>query len=85
MILKGEDGLGKPLTEDDIMFSVKTFCNSCKKEEDYEMLAREVDFDLVKAAQAHVNKRDPKQMVISVHTKDSYEGQRKDFLPQEAK
>ena len=49
----GEDGTGRKLTEDEIMTSVKLYCHSTKKDEDYEQLAKLVNFDIeAKALQA---------------------------------
>ena len=42
MQLKGCDGYGRKLTDDEVMISVKLFVGSLKREEDYEILAEEV-------------------------------------------
>ena len=48
------------------MFSIKLFTQSNNKEEVYEMLADEVGYNLTKAAEVIVRKKDPKQLIISI-------------------
>ena len=51
MILKGVDGTGRRMTEDELFTSVKLHCNAVKSQTDYDELAEEVNFDVEKAAQ----------------------------------
>ena len=48
------------------MFSIKLFTQSNNKEEVYEMLADDVGYNLTKAAEVIVRKKDPKQLIISI-------------------
>ena len=66
MTIKGVDGAGKKLSEDDIMFSIKLFCANVNKDVDYEQMANEVNFDLDRAALAIARQPDAKQMIISI-------------------
>ena len=66
MSLHGKHGRGAKMTEDEIMASVKLYCSSTKKEEDYEILAREVGFDVGAVAVATVSQPDVNQMVIEI-------------------
>ena len=52
MTIRGVDGAGKKLSEDDIIFSIKLFCANVNKAGDYEHMASEVNFDLDRAALA---------------------------------
>lgn len=60
MSLEGTNGTGQRLTEDEVMFSIKIFTQSNnKEEEDYEVLAQQVGFNLSKAADSIVSECDP--------------------------
>lgn len=48
--LIGKDGQGKKLSEEETMNYVKLHCASLKKQEDYDILAERVNFDIEKAA-----------------------------------
>ena len=50
MQLKGVDGNGKRLTEDELISSVKIYTSSKNKMSDFEILAKELDFDIEEAA-----------------------------------
>ena len=51
MQLTGWDGSGRKLTEDEILTSVKIHCQANKKEEEYEILAKELGYDADTAAE----------------------------------
>lgn len=50
MQLKGVNGSGKRLSEDEIISSVKIYTSSKNKMSDFEILAQELDFDIEEAA-----------------------------------
>ena len=50
MTLQGWQRSGKKLNEEEMISSIKLYCQSTKKEEDYEVLARELGFDIEQAA-----------------------------------
>ena len=50
MQLKGVDGAGRRLTEDEIKGSVKLFISSRNKMSDFEVLSQEMNFDIEAAA-----------------------------------
>ena len=65
--LRGEDGAGRSLTEDELMGSVKLHCQAIKKMTDYDELAKEVNFDVEKAALKICEAtNDPAQLTISI-------------------
>lgn len=51
MWLAGVDGTGRKLTEDELIQSVKLHCHSMKNVLDYNELAKEMNYDVEKAAQ----------------------------------
>ena len=62
----GKDGSGRKLTEEEIMTSIKLHCQAVKKEEDYEILARQVGYDIEAAAQETIRQKDATQLIISL-------------------
>jgi len=56
--LEGYNGEGRRLTEEETMHAIKLHRNSLKKTEDYDMLAKEVNFDVEGAAQQVVKNTD---------------------------
>lgn len=62
MTLHGIDGTGRKLTEEEMMTSIKLFCQGLKKEEDLEVLAKQVGFNVDRAVLKLVRARDPKQL-----------------------
>ena len=56
--LMGRDGSGRKLTEDEIMGSVKIHIASRNKISDFEILAKELNFDIESAALEAINEVD---------------------------
>ena len=82
MQLKGCDGYGRKLTDDEVMISVKLFVGSLKREEDYEILAEEVQYDVGEAADRLLDKgEDTKMLKISIE----YENGEPILLPKPSK
>ena len=66
MQLKGIDGTGKKLSEDETMGAVKIFIGSRNRVSDLDVLAEQVDFDVEAAAQEAIKIVEPYQMQIYV-------------------
>lgn len=66
MQLKGIDGTGKKLSEDETMGAVKIFIGSRNRVSDLDVLAEQVDFDVEAAAQDAIKIVEPYQMQIYV-------------------
>ena len=66
--LRGEDGTGRSLTEDELMGSVKLHCQAIKKMTDYDELAKEVNYDVEAAALKVCGEasNDPALLTISI-------------------
>ena len=66
MQLKGIDGTGKKLSEDETMGAVKIFIGSRNRVSDLDLLAEQVDFDVEAGAQDAIKIVEPYQMQIFV-------------------
>lgn len=82
MTLHGIDGAGRKLTEEEMIASIKLFCQGLKKEEDFEYLAKQVNFDTDKAVNQLVRARDSTQLQIGIHYEEEYESE---MMPVESK
>lgn len=65
MSLKGTQN-GRSLNDEEMISAIKLHSQSIKKEEEYDQLAKTVNFDIDSAAQKAVSVSDPNQIVIQI-------------------